>query len=175
MPSIKSLKAFNFQQWIDANKDKLKPPVGNVQVWEDGEMMVTVVGGPNQRRDFHDDPAEEFFYQLKGGIVLRLIEEQGKPPVEVPIREGDIFLLPKHVRHSPQRGPDTIGVVIEMPRPEGSLDAFEWYCPNCHSLVHRAEVRLKSLVRDLPPIFEKFNSNEELRRCKKCGTVHPGR
>jgi 3-hydroxyanthranilate 3,4-dioxygenase len=175
MASIKSLKAFNFQQWIDANKDKLKPPVGNVQVWEDGEMMVTVVGGPNQRRDFHDDPAEEFFYQLKGGIVLRLIEEQGKPPVEVPIREGDIFLLPKHVRHSPQRGPDTIGVVIEMPRPEGSLDAFEWYCPNCHSLVHRAEVRLKSLVRDLPPIFEKFNSNEELRRCKKCGTVHPGR
>jgi len=175
MPSIKSLKAFNFQQWIDANKDKLKPPVGNVQVWEDGEMMVTVVGGPNQRRDFHDDPAEEFFYQLKGGIVLRLIEEQGKPPVEVPIREGDIFLLPKHVRHSPQRGPDTIGVVIEMPRPEGSLDAFEWYCPNCHSLVHRAEVRLKSLVRDLPPIFEKFNSNEELRRCKECGTVHPGR
>ena len=175
MPSIKSLKAFNFQQWIDANKDKLKPPVGNVQVWEDGEMMVTVVGGPNQRRDFHDDPAEEFFYQLKGGIVLRLIEEQGKPPVEVPIREGDIFLLPKHVRHSPQRGPDTIGVVIEMPRPEEALDAFEWYCPNCHSLVHRAEVRLKSLVRDLPPIFEKFNSNEELRRCKKCGTVHPGR
>jgi 3-hydroxyanthranilate 3,4-dioxygenase len=175
MPSIKSLKAFNFQQWIDANKDKLKPPVGNVQVWEDGEMMVTVVGGPNQRRDFHDDPAEEFFYQLKGGIVLRLIEEPGKPPVEVSIREGDIFLLPKHVRHSPQRGPDTIGVVIEMPRPEGSLDAFEWYCPNCHSLVHRAEVRLKSLVRDLPPIFEKFNSNEELRRCKKCGTVHPGR
>ena len=175
MASIKSLKAFNFQQWIDANKDKLKPPVGNVQVWEDGEMMVTVVGGPNRRRDFHDDPAEELFYQLKGGIVLRLIEEQGKPPVEVPIREGDIFLLPKHVRHSPQRGPDTIGVVIEMPRPEGSLDAFEWYCPNCHSLVHRAEVRLKSLVRDLPPIFDKFNSNEELRRCKKCGTVHPGR
>ena len=175
MASIKSLKAFNFQQWIDANKDKLKPPVGNVQVWEDGEMMVTVVGGPNQRRDFHDDPAEEFFYQLKGGIVLRLIEEQGKPPVEVPIREGDIFLLPKHVRHSPQRGPDTIGVVIEMPRPEGSLDAFEWYCPNCHSLVHRAEVRLKSLVRDLPPIFDKFNSNEDLRRCKNCGTVHPGR
>jgi 3-hydroxyanthranilate 3,4-dioxygenase len=175
MPSIKTLKAFNFQHWIDENRDKLKPPVGNVQVWEDGELMVTVVGGPNQRKDFHDDPTEEFFYQLKGDIVVRLIEEPGKPPLEVPIREGEVFLLPKHVRHSPQRGAGTVGVVIEMPRPEGALDAFEWYCPNCHSLVHRAEVRLKSLVRDLPPIFEKFYGNEEARKCPNCGTVHPGR
>jgi len=175
MPSIKGLKAFNFQRWIEENKEKLKPPVGNAQVWEDGEMMVTVVGGPNQRRDFHDDPTEEFFYQLQGDIVLRLIEEPGKPPVDVAIREGDIFLLPKHVRHSPQRGPNTIGVVIEVPRPEGTVDAFEWYCPKCYQLVHRAEVRLKSIVKDLPPIFEKFYGSEEARRCKACGTVHPGR
>ena len=66
MPSISSMKPFNLQKWIDENRDKLKPPVGNAQVWEDGEFMVTVVGGPNQRRDFHDDPTEEFFYQLKG-------------------------------------------------------------------------------------------------------------
>src|ERR1039457_7476057 len=97
MASIKNLKAFNFQAWIEENKEKLKPPVGNAQVWEDGEMMVTVVGGPNQRRDFHDDPTEEFFYQLKGDIALRVIEEPGKPPVEIPIREGEVFLLPKHM------------------------------------------------------------------------------
>ncbi len=175
MPSISTLKAFNLQGWIEQNRDKLKPPVGNAQVWEDGEFMVTVVGGPNQRRDFHDDPTEEFFYQLKGNIVLRVIEEAGKPPVDIPIREGEVFLLPKHMRHSPQRPADTIGMVIEMPRPEGTMDAFEWYCPNCHNLVHRAEVRLKSIVRDLPPIFERFNNSEELRRCKNCGTVHPTR
>ncbi len=174
MPSIKTLQAFNFQGWIDQNKDKLKPPVGNAQVWEDGEMMVTVVGGPNQRRDFHDDPTEEFFYQVKGDIVVRIMEEPGKPPRDIPIREGEVFLLPKHVRHSPQRGPDTVGLVIEVPRPEGSLDAFEWFCPNCHQLIHRAEVRLKSLVKDLPPIFEKFYSSEDNRTCKHCGTVHPG-
>ncbi len=103
MPSIKNLKAFNFQGWIDENKEKFKPPVGNAQVWEDGEMMVTVVGGPNNRRDYHDDPTEEFFYQLKGDIFLRLMETPGKPPLEVPIKEGEIFLLPKHMRHSPQR------------------------------------------------------------------------
>ena len=175
MPSIATLKPFNLHQWIEQNRDKLKPPVGNAQVWDDGEFMVTVVGGPNQRRDYHDDPTEEFFYQLEGDIVLRLMREPGKPPEDVPIRQGEVFLLPKHVRHSPQRGVGTVGLVIEMPRPDGELDAFEWYCPNCHQLVHRAELKLKSIVRDLPPIFERFNSNEEIRRCKNCGTVHPAK
>ena len=138
--------------------------------------MVTVVGGPNQRRDYHDDPTEEFFYQLKGDIHLRIMETPGKPPLEIPIREGDVFLLPRHMRHSPQRPANTIGMVVEMPRPgQDSIDAFEWYCPSCHQLVHRAEVKVKSLVKDLPPIFEKFNSSEELRRCKHCGTLHPGK
>jgi 3-hydroxyanthranilate 3,4-dioxygenase len=175
MASINSLRAFNLQKWIDENRDKLKPPVGNAQVWEDGEFMVTVVGGPNQRRDYHDDPTEEFFYQLKGDIALRVIEEPGKPPKDISIREGEVFLLPKHMRHSPQRGADTIGLVIEMPRPEGSVDALEWYCPNCHNLLHRAELRLQSIVHDLPPIFDKFYGSDELRRCKTCGAVHPGR
>jgi len=175
MASINSLKAFNLQGWINENRNKLKPPVGNAQVWEDGEFMVTVVGGPNRRGGYHDDPTEEFFYQLKGDIVLRVIPEPGKPPKDIAIKEGEVFLLPKHVRHSPQRQADTIGLVIEMPRPEGAMDAFEWYCPNCHKLVHRAEVRLKSIVRDLPPIFEKFYGSEEARRCKNCGTIHPGK
>src|SRR5947207_2987759 len=169
MPSIKELKAFNFQRWIDENKEKFKPPVGNAQVWEDGEMMVTVVGGPNQRRDYHEDPTEEFFYQLRGNIFLRLMETPGKSPIEVPINEGDIFLLPRHMRHSPQRGAGSIGVVVEMPRPEGALDGFEWYCQNCHQLLHRAEVKLKSIVRDLPPLFDQFYSNDSLRKCKHCG------
>jgi 3-hydroxyanthranilate 3,4-dioxygenase len=175
MPSIKNLKAFNFQGWIDDNKEKFKPPVGNAQVWEDGEMMVTVVGGPNQRHDYHDDPTEEFFYQLKGDISLRLMEAPGMPPLVVPIKEGEIFLLPKHMRHSPQRPANTIGVVVEVPRPEGSLDAFEWYCQNCHQLLHRAEVRLTSIVDDLPPIFQSFYGNAALRKCAHCGAVHPGK
>lgn len=175
MPSINSLKAFNFQRWIEEHRDLLKPPVGNAQIWEDADLMVTVVGGPNERLDYHDDPVEEFFYQLEGDIFLRVMEEEGKPPREVPIRAGEIFLLPAHVRHSPQRPAGSIGLVIEPKRPEGAKDALEWYCSNCHHLVHRAEMVLKSIVDDLPPVFERFESDLSLRTCKHCGTVHPTR
>jgi len=168
------LAAFNLQKWIDDHRDVLKPPVGNAQIFADSDFLVTVVGGPNQRTDYHDDPFEEFFYQLKGNMVLRL-HENGRPR-DMPIREGDIFLLPPHVRHSPQRPePGSVGLVIERARPQGMIDGFEWYCPSCHALVHRVEVQLKSIVRDLPPLFERFYGSPELRKCRQCGTVHPGK
>ena len=109
----------NFSRWIDGHRDKLRPPVGNAQVWEDGDFNVTVVGGPNLRTDYHDDPLEEFFYQLKGGMVLRILED-GRPR-DMPVREGDIFLLPPHVRHSPQRPADSLGLVIEYRRSLGLI------------------------------------------------------
>jgi 3-hydroxyanthranilate 3,4-dioxygenase len=135
-----------------------------------------IIGGPNQRTDYHDDPSEEFFYQIEGDMVLRILEEPGAPPVDVPIRAGEIFLLPPHVRHSPQRPvPGSVGLVIEAPRPPGAKDGFEWYCPKCHALVYRTEVLLKSIVNDLPPLFAKFYEDESARRCRSCGTMHPGR
>ncbi|MEX0729640.1 MAG: 3-hydroxyanthranilate 3,4-dioxygenase [Aquisalimonadaceae bacterium] len=175
MPSLRTLKPFNFQQWIEEHRDILKPPVGNAQIWEDADLMVTVVGGPNQRNDYHDDPVEEFFYQLEGDMILRVMEEEGKPPRDIPIRAGEIFMLPAHVRHSPQRPvPGSVGLVVEPKRPPGVKDAFEWYCPSCHKLVHRAELLLESIVRDLPPVFAKFRGDDALRTCSHCGTVHPG-
>lgn len=164
----------NLSRWIDEHREVLKPPVGNAQVWEDGDFIVTVVGGPNQRTDYHDDPLEEFFFQLTGDMVLRIMED-GRPR-DMPIRAGEVFLLPPHVRHSPQRPqPGSVGLVIEYRRPPGVRDAFEWYCLVCHTLVHRVEIELKSIVRDLPPLFEAFYGNAALRRCPGCGTVHPGR
>ena len=97
-----ALAAFNFTQWIERHAHLLKPPVGNRQVFlEADDLIVMVVGGPNARTDYHDDPYEEFFYQLRGNMVLKVIED-GRPR-DVPIREGEILLLPGHVRHSPQR------------------------------------------------------------------------
>ncbi|WP_112794578.1 3-hydroxyanthranilate 3,4-dioxygenase [Rhizobium sp. SYY.PMSO] len=168
------LSAFNLQKWIDEHRHLLQPPVGNQQIWKDGNLMVTIVGGPNRRTDYHDDPSEEFFYQLKGDMVLKLYD--GKEFYDVPIREGDVFLLPAHVRHSPQRPQEgSIGLVIEAEREEGALDAVEWYCFECTTLVHRAEVDLESIVDDLPPLYAKFYADEKLRTCPKCGTIHPGK
>jgi 3-hydroxyanthranilate 3,4-dioxygenase len=168
------LHAFDFKQWINEHQHLLKPPVGNRQIWENADLMVTVVGGPNQRTDYHDDPVEEFFYQLRGNMVLKVVDD-GKF-YDVPIREGDIFLLPPHVRHSPQRPQEgSVGLVIEPKRQPGELDAFEWYCFGCQALVHRVELSLKSLVKDLPPLFQAFYEDEQARTCRKCGAVHPGK
>lgn len=168
------LSAFNFKAWIDEHRHFLKPPVGNKMVFEDSEIMVTVVGGPNKRTDYHDDPVEEFFYQLEGDMVLKLFE--GGEFYDVPIREGEIFLLPPHARHSPQRPMEgSVGLVIEPKRPEGAVDAIEWYCFNCGTLVHRAELHLKSIVEDLPPVYAAFYASAEARTCGSCGEVHPGK
>lgn len=164
----------NFKKWVEDHADRLKPPVGNQQVWQDADFIVTVVGGPNQRTDYHDDPLEEFFYQFKGDAYLNIMVE-GKVE-RVDLREGDIFLLPPHVRHSPQRPQaDSRCLVIERQRPAGLKDGFEWYCLECGHLVYRVEVQLKSIVTDLPPLFAHFYGNPELRVCRHCGATHPGK
>ena len=168
------LASLDFPRWIDEHKDLLRPPVGNAQIWKNTDFIVTIVGGPNQRTDFHDDPYEEFFYQIKGNAWLNL-RENGKP-TRVELKEGAIFLMPPHLRHSPQRPEGgSVCLVIERARPEGVLDGFEWFCLECHHLLHRVEVQLKDIVRDLPPLFEQFYASTELRTCTKCGALHPGK
>jgi len=174
-PLIKNtskLAAFNFQKWIDEHEDLLQPPVNNKLVWEDSDMMVTVIGGPNERYDYHDDPVEEFFYQMKGNCFVRIMTEEG--PEDVHIKEGEVFLMPAHVRHSPQR-PEagSICLVIEPKRQIGELDAFEWYCQSCNHLVHRAEMQLVNITTDLPIVFKAFRENKNLRSCSNCGAIHP--
>jgi 3-hydroxyanthranilate 3,4-dioxygenase len=168
------LGAFNFARWIEEHRHLLKPPVGNRQIWENADLMVTVVGGPNQRTDYHDDPVEEFFYQMKGNALLKLVDDGVF--YDVPLREGDIFLMPPHVRHSPQR-PDagSICLVVEPKRQPHEIDAFEWYCFECRTRIHRVEVSLRSIVRDLPPLYEAFYADETARTCSNCGAVHPGK
>jgi 3-hydroxyanthranilate 3,4-dioxygenase len=165
----------NFGEWVTAHAHQLKPPVGNQQIWKNADLICTVVGGPNQRTDFHDDPYEEYFHQFKGNASL-LIADRGKFE-RIPLREGDVFLLPAHVRHSPQRPePGSLCTVIERNRPAGVTDAFEWYCAHCGARVARRELQLASIVEDLPKIFASFyDTGEAERTCPQCATVHPGR
>jgi 3-hydroxyanthranilate 3,4-dioxygenase len=166
MPSLQPL---NLLRWIDENRALLKPPVGNKRIFRDSEFIIMVVGGPNTRRDYHVDPAEEFFYQLQGDILLKTM--QGGRAVDVPIRAGEILLLPPRVPHSPQRGADTVGLVIERERRAGELDGFQWYCEACAGLLYEEFIALTDIEKDLPPLFERFYSSPERRTCGNCGAV----
>lgn len=165
-----ALAALNLKQWVDENRHLLKPPVGNKQVWQDRDFIVMIVGGPNARKDYHVNPTEELFYQIEGDITLKIIENGEKR--DIAIRQGDIFLLPPWIPHSPQRPANTIGMVVERQRPEGKEDHLQFYCDKCGEIVHEPQFDMKDIVNQLKKVMEDFwsPSNAQLRTCKKCGT-----
>ena len=162
-------RPFNFKKWIDEHRHLLKPPVGNKLVYEDAEFIVQVVGGPNSRKDFHFDEGEEFFYQLEGEITVK-IQEDGKA-VDVPIREGEIFLLPPRVPHNPIRAANTVGLVIERKRRDGELDGLMWFCENCNAKLYEEYFTLDDITTQFQTVFKRFYASEILRTCKNCGSV----
>lgn len=162
-------RPFNFKKWIDEHRHLLKPPVNNKQVWQDAEFIVMVVGGPNARKDYHYNEGEEFFYQLEGNITVR-IQENGKA-VDVPINEGDIFLLPSKIPHNPIRTEGSIGLVIERKRREGEKDGLLWFCDACNHKLYEAYFPLTNIEKDFHAVFNHFYGSEELRTCKNCGHV----
>jgi 3-hydroxyanthranilate 3,4-dioxygenase len=170
---MNALKAFNFRQWIDEHREFLKPPVCNRQVFRQSEFIIMVVGGPNSRTDYHDDPGEEFFYQLEGDMLLRTIQDGAR--VDIPIREGEILLLPAHVPHSPQRYENTVGLVIERQRRAEEKDGFLWYCDTCQYPLYAEYLPVTDIEKQLPPVFERFYGSAQNRTCQACGTVAPKR
>ena len=166
---MERLRAFNFRRWIDENRHVLKPPVGNKRVFKDTEFIIMVVGGPNSRKDFHVDPAEEFFYQLEGDIVLKTVQD-GRV-VDVPIRAGEILLLPPKVPHSPRRPANSVGLVVERERRPGELDGFQWYCETCSNLLYEEFLPVTDIEKQLPQVFEHFFTRADRRTCQRCGAV----
>lgn len=160
---------FNFRAWIEEHRELLKPPVCNQQVYDNSDFIVMVVGGPNARKDYHWDEGEEFFYQLEGDMLLKTMQE-GRP-VDIPIRQGEIFLLPPRIPHSPQRFADTVGLVIERERREGELDGFLWYCDECHTKLYEEFLQVDDIVKQLPPVFDRFWASETHRTCPNCEAV----
>ena len=163
----KLVSPLNFKAWIEENRYLLKPPVGNKVVWKDGDFIVMVVGGPNNRKDYHYNETPEFFYQIEGDITLKLVVD-GKFE-DVVIKEGEIYLLPAKVPHSPQRPAGTTGLVIEWKREAQHTDGFQWYCDSCGNMLHEEYFKLENIEKQLPETFAKFNSNTDLHKCKKCG------
>ena len=163
------LPPINFKDWINDNRELLKPPVCNKVVYEDTEFIIMVVGGPNTRKDYHIDEGEEFFYQLEGNMILRIM--QNDKPKDIKINKGEIFLLPPKIPHSPQRFKNTVGLVIERKRTKDELDGFQWYCDNCNGLLYEKFIPLTDIVKQLPPIFDAFWGNLKSRTCTICGEI----
>lgn len=165
------LLPFNLQQWIDENRDLLKPPIGNKNLYKEaGDFIVMVVGGPNARKDYHYNESEELFYQIEGDITVK-VQMDGKAH-EIQIKEGEIFLLPGKIPHSPIRGANTVGLVIERVR-KGTdmIDGLNWYCEKCNFPLQAYSFPLQNIEEDFKSRFKAFYSSEELRTCKSCGHV----
>jgi 3-hydroxyanthranilate 3,4-dioxygenase len=166
-------KPFNLMAWIEDNREHLRPPVCNKQMFIGSEFIVQIVGGPNSRDDFHHDEGPELFYQIEGEMLLKTVQDGQF--VDIPIRAGEIFLLPPRVPHSPQRFANTVGLVVERQRAAHELDGFMWFCRSCGHKLHEEFLHVSDIVVDLPPVFERFYSDADARRCDRCGTVMPAR
>ena len=160
----------NLKKWVEHNRKQLIPPIRNKLVYEDPDMIVMVVGGPNTRKDYHlHDRGPEFFYQIEGELILKIMEKDKIKKVR--IQEGEIFLMPNGTIHSPQRPKNTVGLVVELKAKRGEIDRLRWYCDRCNKLLHEISFELENIERDLLPTIESFFSSQDLRTCQKCGSV----
>jgi 3-hydroxyanthranilate 3,4-dioxygenase len=164
-----ALTPINFLRWVEEHRAELVPPIGNKMVYDGGDFIVMAVGGPNSRKDYHFDPAEEFFYQLEGDMLLKTMQH-GRP-VDVPIREGEIFLLPATIPHSPQRFAGTVGLVVERKRRPGERDGLLWYCETCNALLYEEYFELTNIETQFAPVFARFFGSLAKRTCRQCGAV----
>jgi 3-hydroxyanthranilate 3,4-dioxygenase len=159
---------FNLFKWIEENRDLLKPPVNNKNLYPEGsDYIVMIVGGPNARKDYHYNETEELFLQIEGDIIVK-IQEDGKA-VEVPIRAGEMFLLPAGIPHSPIRSEGSVGLVIERVRKPEHQDGLLWFCDECNQSLYETYFQLGNIEHDFLPRFRHFYGSETLRTCSNCG------
>ncbi len=164
-------RPFNLNKWIEDNKEFLQPPVGNKQIYlKNEDFIVMIVGGPNGRKDYHWEEGEELFYQIKGDMQVKIINENGEKET-IDIREGEMFLLPARIPHSPQRPAGTVGLVIERYRSDKEVDKLLWFCENCGEPLHEAQMKLEDIGSQIKSAIEAYMADEGVRTCKKCGTV----
>jgi 3-hydroxyanthranilate 3,4-dioxygenase len=163
-----ALKPFSLMGWIEEHRDEFRKPVGNKVVWHDTHF-IAFVSGANSRNDFHINPGDEIFVQLKGDIRVDLMID-GKRVVN-PVREGEVLLVPALVPHAPRRPADTWGFIVERKREPGELDGFAWFCERCDNQLHSVEFQLEDIERQFAGMLEEFNGSEQMRTCERCGEL----
>jgi len=153
---------YNVEQWCEDNKEMFHPPICN-RLMHQIQLSVMYVGGPNVRRDFHLDEGSEFFWMIKGNLELHTIQA-GKLKI-VHVKEGEVFLVPSRIPHSPRRPANTLGLVIERNREKDlEMDGLRWYTDdNCDKILWEKYFYCDDLSRDLPPIVKEYEVSEEFR------------
>ncbi|XP_070578868.1 3-hydroxyanthranilate 3,4-dioxygenase-like [Ptychodera flava] len=155
---------YNKEKWLKENQQHFLPPVCNKMMHDAGQMKSFFVGGPNVRKDYHIEEGEELFFMVKGDMCLKIVE-QGKN-VDVPIKEGEIFLLPARIPHSPQRQKDTIGLVLERERSEDELDGLRYYVDGTLDSLYEKWFHCVDLGTQLAPIIKGFFASEQYKTGK---------
>ena len=167
--------SFNLLEWIEENRERMQPPIGNEIIWERSpgvNHLAMAIRGPNRRRAFHTGPRDELFYQLEGTAhveILRTPDDQAEREL-ITLEAGDTFLRPAGVPHNPRRTPGSIGIVIELFRDEDEIDEVAYYCPECNAEVHR-EVIHEDFGRNIQRVAQEFEQDEAARTCGNCGHV----
>ncbi|KAG2211766.1 hypothetical protein INT46_003706 [Mucor plumbeus] len=162
----------NFPKWAKENANKLEPPVNNYLLFKGQDTIIMIVGGPNKRTDYHINETEEWFYQVKGNLTIKVVDDGVFR--DIIVEEGDMFLLPPNTPHNPVRYEETIGIVVERVRLPHHIDSLRWYCEkeNCREIVYQESFYCVDLGTQLKPVIERFAESEELRTCKKCGYLN---
>ncbi|ODV89678.1 hypothetical protein CANCADRAFT_141977 [Tortispora caseinolytica NRRL Y-17796] len=160
----------NIPQWLEENGHLLQPPINNYCLYNE-DFTVMIVGGPNERTDYHINETPEYFYQYKGDMLLKVVDNGEFR--DIVIKEQELFLLPGNTPHNPVRFADTVGIVVEQKRPQNALDRLRWYCPNsqCRKIVYEAAFHCTDLGTQVKAAVLDFDSDMEKRTCSACGTV----
>lgn len=148
----------NTKKWLDENSSSFYPPVCN-KLMHNGQLVVMFVGGPNIREDYHIEEGEELFYQLKGQMSVKIIENgQHK---EIFVNEGECFILPARIPHSPQRPENTIGLVIERRRDNNEIDGVRWHVPQSTQVLYEKWFKCFDLGVQLAPLIREYFASDE--------------
>jgi 3-hydroxyanthranilate 3,4-dioxygenase len=170
---VEPLSTYHLKRWIAENASYFNPPFRtNRLLVHYKDFLVMILRGPNTRLDFHIEPGDEFFYQVHGDMELHL-KPEGERRQIVKIKEGEIFVCPGGLPHSPRRFDDTWGLVIERQRREEEKEEFAWFCESCDALVLSRVVYQGNIPSQVSAVYEEFNADELLRTCAACGYVFP--
>ncbi|XP_075060256.1 3-hydroxyanthranilate 3,4-dioxygenase isoform X2 [Mixophyes fleayi] len=157
------MEPINVNKWIQESKSFFLPPVCN-KLMHNNQLKVMFVGGPNQRKDYHIEEGEELFYQLEGDMCLKIIENGEHKDIH--IKEGEMFLLPARIPHSPQRFPHTVGLVFERMRYETEKDGLRYYVDNSTEVLFEKWFYCEDLVIQLGPVIAEFFNSKQYKTGK---------